>query len=404
MRARQNPDASSGRRRNGAAPPSLCFLSKVGLVPLPLLLLAGQLARAQSGSEFSVQLNDGLNRPVPGVTVQVYRMQRSADGQEQKIELGRALSDSNGIARGLYDKSSIPTNESFSVALSKDGYAGYSAAPKVNYVIKRQFNAADVARILKLPMDAQRRELRELLAGELDPAGPPLNELVFTQENLARPGLRWLLDDPQIGAQAGELLAFIGYPEDVRLLIQYAPEPNGEPAVNRWTYAVASALLEPSNDREWAFLKRCAADNYGDHWVDTGAIRTLQLIASPRSLQILEDVRKLNPYRSNEVDQAIAYIASKPAPLTASSAAAAAEKLAQALGAGTWMGNEQPRYDDQHDAALVDCNFLAGGARFLVFTATLHQEGAAWRVRGVRETRQKLLPQKAPSQQTASPK
>jgi hypothetical protein len=352
---------------------------------------------------FSVQLDDGLNRPVPGVNVQVYRMQKSADGQEQKIELGRALSDSNGIARGLYDKSSIPTNESFMVALSKDGYAGYAAAPQVNYVIKRQFNAADVTRILKLPMDAQRRELRELLAGEMDPAGPPLNGLIFAQENLARPGLRWLLDDPQIGAQAGELLAFLGYPEDVRLLIQYAPEPNGEPAVNRWTYAVASALLEPSSDREWAFLRRCAADNYGDHWVDTGAIRTLRLIASPRSLQILEDVRKLNPYRTNEVDQAIAYITSKPAPLTANSVAGAAEILAQALGAGTWMGNEQPRFDDQHDAALVDCNFLVGGARFLVFTAALHQEGAVWRVRGVRETRQKLLPQKATSPQQNAP-
>ena len=178
-----------------------------------------------------------------------------------------------------------------------------------------------------LPVDAQRLELEELLAGETDPAGPPLNELLFAEATVARPALRWLLGDTQVGPQAGELLAFIGYPEDVRLLVQYAPEPNGEPAVNRWTYAVASALLEPSSEREWSFLKRCAADNYGDRWIDVGAIRTLQLIASPRSLQILEDVRKLNPFRTNEVDQAILYINSQPGPLTGKDANSAARKI-----------------------------------------------------------------------------
>jgi hypothetical protein len=398
MKAEHQPDAQSGQAGGVVGLPSPRFLSCI----LLLLLVSGPLARAQSNSEFSVQLNDGLGRPVPGVTVEVYQMQKFADGQEQKIELGRTLSDSNGIARGFYDKSSIPTNGSFSVALSKDGYAGYTAGPQVNYTFKRLFHAADISRILKLPVDAQRRELRELLAGEMDPTGPPLNELIFAQGNAARSGLRWLLDDPQVGPQAGELLAFIGYPEDVRLLVQYAPEPNGEPAVNRWTYAVASALLAPSSEREWSFLKRCAADNYGDHWIDTGAIRTLKLIASPRSLQILEDVRKLNPHRTNEVDQAISYINSQPGPLTGKDANSAAEKLAQALGAGTWMGNEQPRYDDQRDAALVDCNFLLGGTQFLVFTATLHEEGAVWRVGGVRQTRQKLLP-KGPSPKKAEP-
>jgi hypothetical protein len=361
-----------------------------------LLLDAGQFARAQSNSEFSVQINDGLNQPVPGVTVDVYRMQKSADGQEQKIELGRALSDTNGIARGYYDKSSIPTNESFTVALSKNGYFGYTAGPQVNYILKRLFHAADVSRILKLPTGPQRQGLRELLASEMDASGPPLNEQIFAEENVARPVLRWLLDDPQAGPQAGELLAFIGYPEDVRLLIQYAPEPNGEPSVNRWTYAVASALLQPSSEREWSFLKRCAADNYGDHWIDAGAIRTLQLIASPRSLQILQDVRKLNPGRTNEVDKAISYINSRPQPLTGKDANAAAEKLAQALDAGTGMGNEPPRYNDQRDAALVDCNFLVGGNQFIVFTATMHRDGTVWRVAGVRQTKQKLLP-KAPT-------
>jgi hypothetical protein len=367
---------------------------------LLILLLAAASAVAQSNSEFSVQLVDGLDRPVPGVNVEVYRLQKDADGREQKIGLGNAVSDTNGIARGLYDKSSIPTNESFSVAFTKAGYAGYTAGPRVDYVINRLFHAADVARILALPADAQRRELRELLAGEMDPAGPPLNELIFASQDRARPSLRWLLDDPQIGAQAGELLAFIGNPDDVRLLVQFAPDPDGESAVNRWAYTVASALLEPSGEREWAFLKRCAADNYGDRWVDTGAIRTLRLIASPHSLQILQDVLKLNDYRTNEIDRAIAYVSSRPPPLAGRDAADAAGKLAQALDAGTWMGNESPRYDDQHDAALVDCDFLAGGSQFLVFTATLRKVGDSWRVQGVRATRQTLLPKPAGSGKT----
>jgi hypothetical protein len=395
MKAEHQPDIRRGRPGRSVGPPSRIFLSAIRLFPVLLFVLllgVAQSAQAQSNSEFSVQINDGLNQPVSRVLVEVYRMQKSADGQEQKIELGRAFSDTNGIARGLYDKSSIPTNESFTVGLSRDGYAGYTAGPQVNYTLKRLFHAADVSRILKLPTDAERQGLRELLAGEMDASGPPLNELIFAEENAARPVLRWLLDDPQTGPQAGELLAFIGYPEDVRLLIQYAPEPNGEPAVNRWTYAVASALLQPSSEREWSFLKRCAADNYGDHWIDLGAIRTLQLIASPRSLQILQDVRKLNPSRTNEVDRAISYINSQPQPLTGRDAHNAAEKLAQALGAGTWMGNEPPRYNDQRDAALVDCDFLLEGTQFLVFTATMHRDGAVWRVAGVRQTRQKLLP------------
>ncbi len=382
--------------------PFRSFSPRIGLMFwLLILLLTASPAGAQSNSEFSVQLIDGLDRPVPGVNVEVYRMQKEADGRELKVELGKAVSDTNGIARGLYDKGSIPTNESFSVAFSKDGYAGYTTGPRVNYVIKRLFRAADVTRILMLPAEAQRRELRELLAGEMDPGGPPLDEAIFAQQDRARPSLRWLLDDPQIGAQAGELLAFIGHPDDVRLLVQFAPEPNGDAAVNRWAYAVASALLAPSSELEWSFLRKCAADNYGDRWVDTGAIRTLRLIASPRSLQTLQDVGKLNAYRTNEIDSAIKYITSEPGPLAGRDAAAAANKLALALDAGTWMGNELPRYDAQHDAALVDCNFLAGGTQFLVFTATLGDEGGAWRVLGVRVTRQTLLP-RAPTPKKAA--
>src|SRR5208283_1259959 len=153
-----------------------------------------------------------------------------------------------------------------------------------------------------------------------------------------------------------ELLAYIGDPNDVRLMLGESHTPNGDPAVNRWAYAMASALLSPSHDNEWDFLEACAADTFGDHWVDQAGMRSLRLIASPRSVKILNEIRPLNMYRTNEIDSALAYIASNPKPLSDHSLTTAAEKTAQALGNGFWMGNEQPRYNEKRDKAHVDMN------------------------------------------------
>ena len=65
--------------------------------------------------------------------------------------------------------------------------------------------------------------------------------------------------------------------------------------------------------------------------------------------------------RTNEIDSAIAYIASHPAPLSDQSLAAAAEKTAHGLD-GSWLGNERPRYNEKRDKALVDLNFISGAA------------------------------------------
>jgi hypothetical protein len=383
--------------------------SKRWLPVVAALLAAGVVAQAQPATnaaanapgtnaaparaQFSIQINDGMGQPVSGVAVEVYRIAKPTNGEEQKIVLGTAVSEGDGIAQGLYDKASIPEHESFLVTLTKSGYAGYTAGPMVNYVLKRQFHSNDVARIAKLSNPEQKIELPQLLAGEMDSPKISLPDLVFAHESALYSVLKWLVDDKYVGLQAEEMLAYIAKPDDVRLILGASFLPKGNPAANRWANEVASALLAPSSDNEWDFLWSCATNAFDDHWVDTAGIRSLRLIASPHSLQLLKEAREVNGVRTNEIDAAIAYIGTHPGPLEGRTAAAAAQKAAQALGEGSWLGNEPPRYNDKGDKALVDCNFIVGGVRYIVYTATFHKVGDLWKLRGVRETIDTVLPQ-----------
>jgi hypothetical protein len=357
------------------------ILLTIGLAPLPV-----------PAAEFSALISDGLGRPVPGTTVQVFWIKRIDDDRTEMMPLAKAVSDTNGIATGNYDTASFPTNSGLAIALNKTGYAGYTTGPASEYVLKRQFQPEDVGRIARLSGTAQKNELRELLASEFDASKQNLADLVFAQSFALRSSLRSLVEDPKVTLAAGELLAYIGLPEDIRLLMQYAPSPKKDPAISRWAYRVASAMLEPGSERDWLFLKKCALNEFNDHWVDTAAIRTLRLNASARSLELLREVRKQDPFWTNEIDGAVAYINSHPPPLADRKLEVAAQKLAEALGVGVWMGNEPPRYNSQRDLALVDCNFTVGGQAFLVHTATFQKVGDLWKPLGVRETRQTLLP------------
>ncbi len=131
-------------------------------------------------------------------------------------------------------------------------------------------------------------------------------------------------------------------------------------------------------------------NDYDDLWVDAGAIRTLQLIASPRSKQVLEEVARKNQDRADSIKAAIKYIESGPAPLSDEDIVIAGRKLAQAIKIGNWKGNQPPQYNEQNDKALVACEFIAG-RDLLVHTATFHKVDGKWRLRGVRETMQALL-------------
>jgi len=344
-------------------------------------------------AEFWVQVDDGLGRPLPGANVMVFLPTKSTNGEENRVVLGTATSQSNGIARGRYNRAAVPFGESFMVELGKRGYATIIAGPQVTYQLPRIFTASDVAQLAKLDGFAQREPLTELLAGEINSTNQSLDEMLFANATRFKLTLRALAGTgPGVGRKAAEVIALIADPDEVRLLLGPNMTPNGDSAVNRWAYAVASSLLAPTTEREWSFLKSCAMGDFGDRWVDTAGIRSLRLIASPRSRQMLEEIREINPARSNEIASAILYINSKPATIEDASLTKAAGKLSAALDSGFWLGNETPRYNTEKDKSLIDCNFVLHGNEYIVYTATFQRANNLWKLRGVRESRHAILP------------
>ena len=212
--------------------------------------------------------------------------------------------------------------------------------------------------------------------------------------------------DAEVGDAARWLLALIGAPGDLRWLVQNAPRVNHKPFGNRWAYAVACALLEPSSEVEWEFLRKAAVNGFNDRWADAGAVQTLKLISSPQSLAILEEARHSNPHRVNSIGRSLDYIRSNPAPLTGANLEERARRVALAVKVGEWEGNENPRYNRAHDKALVDFAFHTRADRY-IYTATFHQVSGMWKLLGVRETLQQFgppsVPMPAPSVQIPPP-
>jgi hypothetical protein len=356
------------------------------LVARPMVLCA---------AEVTAKVIDGLGRPVTNAVVDIHWLKSVSKDDVRKVDLVKLISDRDGIVKGTYDETSIPKGQDIWVDVSKAGYSGYSTTGlRPEFVLARKFGAADVRRIASLQGEAQITELRELLAAAFDDSGSGLDELVFVQEHKLRAGLRALVGDPKVGIAAGQLLAFIGVPEDVRLFLDHAPAPKRELFEDRWAYGIACAVLEPATEREWTFLRNCAVNDYDDLWVDAGAIQTLKLIASPRSKQVLKEVGQKNKHRAASIETAIKYIDAGPAPLADEDIVVAGRKVAQAIKIGRWQGNKPPQYNEEKDKALVACEFIAG-RDLLVHTATFHKVDGKWRLRGVRETMQALLAQGA---------
>jgi hypothetical protein len=350
------------------------------------------------GKDFSIRIVDGLGRPVPDVVVDVHWLKKEKDGEVRKAELAKVKTNQKGVAAGTYDDKAIPADESTWVELSKAGYSGYTSDRLENeFVLKREFKAEDLDRIAKLSEPDRLRELEELLAGDLD--GQDLESRVFVNDDLLSPALRRLLDNPRVAVHAFSLLSFIGVSEDLRLIVEKAPAPKKELFQDRWAYSVATALLSPTTEKEWSFLRSCAFNEYDDLWVDAGAIQTLKLIASPKSRAILEQIPTKNPDRSDEAKAAVDYINAKPAPLSDRSLTNVAERVAKAVKIGSWKGNKPPTFNSSSDKALVQCEFRTG-RDLLVYTATFHKVGEAWVLRGVRETMQALLAKDADSDES----
>lgn len=238
---------------------------------------------------------------------------------------------------------------------------------------------------------AQERALRELLAGDSSREQGRFEDLVFYYEARLRPALRALARDPEVSVRARALLLLIGVPEDLGFIMQLAPPPEDSLLPDRWRYPVATALLNPDLEDEWSFLRKCALNQFNDRWVDSGAIQTLKLIASPRSQEILEEAQKRNGYRATSVAGALKYLKSNPRELADQDLERLASRVAQVIKIGTWRGNGKPRYSESGDKALVDFDFHRGGDH-LIYTATFGKTGRVWRLRGARETYQAFAP------------
>jgi hypothetical protein len=355
-----------------------------------LLLLAIRPATL-CAAHVSAKVIDRLGRPVTNAVMDIHWLKSVSEHDVRRVGLAKLVSDRNGIARGTYDESSIPPGEDLRVEVSKTGYSGYTTTGlRAEFVLEREFGAADLRRIAALDGEAQVNELRELLAGKLNDSGQGLYEGVFVQEHKFRSALRALISDPKVGTAAGEILAFVGVPDDVRLFINHAPPPKRKLFEDRWAYGVVCALLEPATEKEWAFLRNCAMNEYDDRWVDAGAIQILKLIASPRSKQLLKEVGENNKDRADSVEVAVKYIESTPASLSDEDVVVAGKRVAQAIRIGKWQGNKAPQFNEKKDKALVACEFIAG-RDLLIHTATFHKVDGIWRLRGVRETMQALL-------------
>jgi hypothetical protein len=236
------------------------------------------------------------------------------------------------------------------------------------------------------PACPSRDELRRIMAkGDVFSDANAVDS-IFYHESRLRPALRSFLRDDQTREGAQRMLALIGDPGDLRLVIRSAPPPKPGPYANGWAYQVATALLEPSNPRQWAFLRQCALNGFDDSRVEAGAIQTLKLIASPRSLGILNETLQQNT-RDSSAATAIAYLQSNPPPLTDENLNRLADRVANAIRIGRQVEPWRIRYNAGGDKALADWTYNTGQT----YTATFLRVGGLWRLRGVRVTLQKLV-------------
>jgi hypothetical protein len=251
-----------------------------------------------------------------------------------------------------------------------------------DYILKREFGIKDFEHLKELRDSEQVKELRVLLAGEFE-----IEPILYYATHF-RKSLLSLVTDQVVGEIAIRVLSFIGYPEDIRFMINNSPQT--QKFNNIWAYYIVSALTDPKTTEEWTFLRNCAENKYNDLLVDVGAITSLKLLATPQSLSVLNEVRKINTKREKIIERAISYINNKPLPLSGEELTEMSNRVAEAIKIGKWKGNEKPRYNKEKDIAIIDSKFSTGDDS-LIYTSTFHKVGNMWIFRGVRETYQALM-------------
>jgi len=92
-------------------------------------------------------------------------------------------------------------------------------------------------------------ELRALLVNHQRTFSPEHKwDSIFYHEDKLRSSLRSYLHDRKARENAQAVLALIGDPGDLQLVVRQAPPVARTPFANRWAYGVACALLEPSTE------------------------------------------------------------------------------------------------------------------------------------------------------------
>lgn len=248
-----------------------------------------------------------------------------------------------------------------------------------------QAHDPQVLRIAALGGNEQVKALRSALIGPITHA--ELYDTVFYCEERLRGSLRRLVSDRKAGIQAAYLLSLIADPEDLRAIIRRPPRP--KLVTDRWAYRVACSLLDASNEEDWNFLRDCLMGKYADDlWASIGAIQTLKLIGSERSVVVLQDAQRAKLKRGErwheEIASAISFTDVQRPALRGSNLEELTGPLAQTLGA---KNAEAPRLNQAGNKALVNVRVIAG-RDLSIYTASFSRAEDYWRLRGLQEVAQ----------------
>ena len=239
--------------------------------------------------------------------------------------------------------------------------------------------------ILTLTGDDFKQGLRELLAGQEADSQLKLGHLektAFQWEARFRPVLLAFVNDPLVTGRVREVLALIGMPEDLRMITSLALPSLNAPVYHPCLACIAAELVRPDDDSEWSFLRDCVINASREGGVEIVAIQSLKLNGSPRSEAILQVAKRKNPDWS-VVQDALAYVRSKPVPLEGPSLTALAKRVAPLLMKADSSRFGRPRFNESGDKALIDFTLSAPGDRS-TYTATFHKANGLWVLRGVR--------------------
>ena len=222
-------------------------------------------------AEFSARVVDNLGNPVAGAWIVASCNELRRDGSFKRIRpLFAFQSGSNGIVNGSYKQLKASCEKSVRLRVEREGYgASHYNEFRPVYLVRRRVKGDELHRIVRLSGDELTVALRDILTSDADGT---FQELAFYYEDRLRPTLRLLAEDPEAGIAARRLLAFVGVPDDLRLVVNLGSPKDQNPAfAYRWLYEIVSSLLEPTSQAEWALLRRSALGEYKDLWVTRGS-------------------------------------------------------------------------------------------------------------------------------------